>query len=174
LTVEEVDYLRSPPWPVTAPGVSLHRCRLPAYANDPANWVAGPPTPGTADADGDGLPDGWELANGLDPLRVAGQDGAEGDPDGDGYSNLQEWLGGTDPQATSSRPTLEVDWGAGATVGLRFLGAPGRTYTVCWSSDLAGGAWQPLGTIRQGSLPVPATLWDTPQGATRFYRLQTQ
>ena len=35
-----------------------------------------------ADSDGDGLPDGWEVANGLDPLN--GGDG-QADPDGDAF-----------------------------------------------------------------------------------------
>jgi pectate lyase len=41
------------------------------------------------DADGDGLPDGWEREHGLNPAD--GADGA-GDHDGDGYTNLEEYL----------------------------------------------------------------------------------
>jgi hypothetical protein len=40
------------------------------------------------DSDGDGMPDDWETAHGLDP---ATPDGAL-DPDGDGYTNLEDWL----------------------------------------------------------------------------------
>lgn len=47
--------------------------------------------PGTPwrDDDGDGLPDDWEAARGLDP-----GDPADGglDPDGDGFTNLEDWL----------------------------------------------------------------------------------
>jgi hypothetical protein len=40
------------------------------------------------DTDGDGMPDAWERARGLDP-RVQDHNG---DPDGDGYTNLEDYL----------------------------------------------------------------------------------
>jgi hypothetical protein len=60
------------------------------------------------DADGDGLPNGWEQAHGLDPLSSIGNNGADGDPDGDGYSNYQEYLAGSDPQNPLSTPLQVV------------------------------------------------------------------
>jgi hypothetical protein len=45
------------------------------------------------DWDGDGLPDDWEIAHGLNP----GFDDSDLDWDGDGLTNLQEYLRGTDP-----------------------------------------------------------------------------
>ncbi|CAN5377371.1 hypothetical protein BH23VER1_BH23VER1_13990 [soil metagenome] len=53
------------------------------------------------DSDGDGLPDVWEIAHGLDhlpPNGDTGDDGASGDPDGDGLDNLGEFMRGTDPR----------------------------------------------------------------------------
>ena len=58
--------------------------------------------PLNADTDGDGLPDGWEGTNGLDPLdngtvnlRTGGtgdpNQGANGDPDGDGFTNSRNF-----------------------------------------------------------------------------------
>ncbi|MDB6036537.1 MAG: hypothetical protein JWM99_378, partial [Verrucomicrobiales bacterium] len=47
----------------------------------------------TVDTDGDGLPDTYEIANGLDPQR---NDAAE-DPDQDGFTNLREFQIGTNP-----------------------------------------------------------------------------
>ncbi|MGV3663330.1 MAG: RHS repeat-associated core domain-containing protein [Prosthecobacter sp.] len=56
------------------------------------------------DSDDDGLPDGWEVANALNPNSAAGAHGAAGDPDGDTYTNMQEYLGHSDPQLTASIP----------------------------------------------------------------------
>jgi hypothetical protein len=52
------------------------------------------------DADGDGIPNGWEQAHGLDPLNPGD---ANLDNDGDGLSNLQEYLAGTDPNDPNSK-----------------------------------------------------------------------
>lgn len=46
------------------------------------------------DADGDGLPDDWELRNGLNPWDPTD---AFGDIDGDGLSNADEFAQGSDP-----------------------------------------------------------------------------
>jgi hypothetical protein len=58
------------------------------------------------DSDGDGIPDFWELEQGLDPNDAAD---ASADPDGDGYTNLDEFLLGQDPHVSDPpRPTITI------------------------------------------------------------------
>jgi len=60
--------------------------------------------PHNADTDGDGLPDGWEVRRGVNPL-VPNNNGPGADPDGDGLSNAEEALLTTDPLV----PTIHID-----------------------------------------------------------------
>lgn len=53
----------------------------------------------TIDSDGDGLPDLWELNNGLSPTLATD---ATLDPDGDGLNNLAEFLAKTNPKAADT------------------------------------------------------------------------
>jgi hypothetical protein len=53
--------------------------------------------PNNPDTDGDGLPDGWEVQHGLNPLDATGSHGPDGDPDNDGLSNAQELVLGAHP-----------------------------------------------------------------------------
>jgi len=66
-----------------------------AVSPDPAN-----------DSDGDGLPDDWETANGLD---AADPDDAFLDIDGDGLNALDEYRGNTDPWDIDSDADLFSD-----------------------------------------------------------------
>jgi predicted lipoprotein with Yx(FWY)xxD motif len=50
------------------------------------------------DSDGDGIPDAWETARGLNPLVAD----ANGNPDGDALTNLQEYNADSDPQVSES------------------------------------------------------------------------
>ena len=62
-----------------------------------ANLIS--PDPTKFDTDGDGMPDGWEMINGFNPVDPTD---ATGDADGDGLSNLLEYLWGSDPRTTDS------------------------------------------------------------------------
>lgn len=83
------------------------------------------------DTDDDGLPDGWEVLNGLDPTDADGDNGPEGDPDGDEFDNGLEWeLGGPANNAawngnelayrlTHAHPATYARWGATNLIGMR-------------------------------------------------------
>jgi hypothetical protein len=52
------------------------------------------------DTDMDGMPDEWELMNGLNPNDPAD---ANGDINGDGYTNIEKYINGIDPKT-------KIDW----------------------------------------------------------------
>ncbi|MCP4746645.1 MAG: hypothetical protein GY874_10980 [Desulfobacteraceae bacterium] len=54
--------------------------------------------PAKKDTEADGMPDGWEIQNGLNPLS----NDAGADPDSDGLSNLAEFLNNTDPNISDT------------------------------------------------------------------------
>lgn len=72
----------------------------PNIANNEAGAGSSVPmlTDTAGDADGDGLPNGWEQQYGLNPLSNSPDNGPAGDPDGDGRTNLQELAEGTHPR----------------------------------------------------------------------------
>ncbi len=125
-----------------------------------------------ADADGDGMPDAWETARGLNPTNAAD---ALTDADGDGMSNLQEFLAGTNPGDPASGLKLDVlkPVLGGGTV-LRFSAMPGRSYTVQYR-DGFGSVWQRLADIGEGAEIRSIELTDPiPEATTsRFYRVLT-
>ncbi len=67
----------------------------------------------TADADGDGLPDSWEVAH---FGNTTSQNGG-GDPDSDGATNAEELAAGTDPMDPASKPPSPVSSSGGGGGG---------------------------------------------------------
>jgi len=101
------------------------------------------------DRDGDGMPDGWELAHGLDP----DSDDAGLDPDGDGLTNLQEYQKGLDPQAFNvmfDRAEDTVMWVGGGSYDVTTRLLPG-----CNRSAISWRAWD-LGRDGSGNSNDPA------------------
>lgn len=97
---------------------------------------------GGTDQDADGLPDAWERANGLDPLRP--DDLA--DFDRDGFSNREEYLAGTDPREPDSQLRVQVS-GSETALSVTFRAEPGRSYALQRADQLAGGTWQTVQNV---------------------------
>ncbi|HEX3800331.1 MAG TPA: lamin tail domain-containing protein [Verrucomicrobiae bacterium] len=179
--VESVSYSSAGLWPGAAAGtgMSLQRRALGSYGNEPLNWIACNPNPGSRncinDTDGDGLPDDWELAHGLNPYSAAGDDGANGDPDHDGLSNLQEYLAGTDPHDAQSVFKIAAVSVSPNSVNFQFTGVGGHSYIIQYSDSLASGVWQTLTNIPASATNTTVQVKDSPNtnGAVRFYRLVT-
>ncbi len=117
----------------------------PNPGNNTGNVGNGAPTltDPAADADGDGLSNGFEQKFGLNGLNNSPAEGAAGDPDGDGRTNAQEQAEGTHPRgfvitylaegATgaffSTRLALANPTAAQALVLTRFQKGDGSTVT---------------------------------------------
>ena len=176
VTIEAVRYNDKAPWPPAADGSgpSIQRINALVYGNDPGNWMAAAATPGVfnpiTDADGDGLPDAWEIAHGTDWTHPD----ANTDADGDGFSAWQEYLAGTDPLDPNSFLKLSGITSAGDVVTLKFLAASNHTYSVLYSPALSGMAWSKLADVSAQPTNGLVTVSDSISGsAARFYRLIT-
>jgi len=89
------------------------------------------------DGDGDGMPDAWETANGLDPFNDAD---AAGDIDGDGLTNLFEYDNSKDPTLDDNPPTVT----APATVNVDATGLfTPVTLGTATASDVKDGSLTP-------------------------------
>jgi hypothetical protein len=122
------------------------------------------------DSDGDGMPDAWEMAHGLDPMA----DDAGGDTDGNGLTDLEEYLAGTDPRWAASTVRLEFDKLAGEGVRLSFEVLPGRHYRLLSAPEANGESWEELYALppseERGTHSVTVAPDDLP---ARYYRLET-
>ena len=143
------------------------RARLNAAAGEGLTGVSEPFTLSTPppDTDGDGLPDAWESANGLNPAVAD----ASADADGDGLTNRAEFFAGTAPRDATSvlRVTGVEPRPDGAT--LTWHARPGVLYRLAGSQDLA--TWTPQGPAQLSPTAGPLTV-DVP-AAPRFWRVET-
>lgn len=132
--------------------------------------------PDHPDTDRDGLPDGWEVAHGLDPLRPTGTDGPDGDPDGDGLNNAAEFIAGTCPDDPRSDLRVGARRLANGHLEVRWASIPGRRYRLESATTLAG----PFEAVPPDLAPSPAHAHETvttvppptPGADPRWYRVR--
>ena len=135
----------------------------------------GTATPGSAnvaagnDADGDGMPDEWEVLHGLDPAVPD----ADLDLDGDGLSNGNEFVAGTNPGDPASILALMAHLDVTGNIVLNLSAAAGRSYTVFYTEDLLSGEWQRLENIEATADSRMVQVIDPGGGKSRFYKIVT-
>jgi hypothetical protein len=145
--------------------------------------VSMPPTPGAMntvtleDTDGDGIPDFWETAFGLNPNDPGD---AVLDPDGDGQSNHAEFLAGTNPRNGSSIFAARAVSGPGSGPGagqrsIRFIATAGKTYSVFYKNSLNDTTWTKLSDVPvQGTTGEIGVIDANLNGVEqRFYKVVT-
>src|ERR1017187_7988001 len=90
------------------------------------------------DTDGEGIPNGYELAYGLDPLDPSN---ATKDSDGDGMTDLQEYLAGTDPTNSASVFRITSINREGNDIRVTWNCVSGRPYIVQADTPSTNGSY---------------------------------
>ena len=156
-----------------APGTTYHyRVTITSATGTVAGADATFTTGAFVDMDGDGLPDDYETAHGLDPRKAAD---ALTDTDGDGQSNLAEYLAGTDPVNPADALRALATAGNGTDLTIQFTTVFGKRYVVERTTNLTAPAWSVVSMVLNGN-GVPLTFTDpgaqTAGAVAYFYRVR--
>lgn len=122
------------------------------------------------DTDGDGMPDAWESANGLNP--VVNDSG--GDADRDGQTNRNEYFAGTNPRSTASVFAISA-WNANpqGQVTLSWPVNPNRLYRVSYAASLTNWSSVPGQIFAPAAAGIQTASFAPPPGASRaYYRVE--
>jgi parallel beta-helix repeat protein len=93
----------------------------------------------TADSNGDGIPDGWTWAYGLNPAHP---NVGTGNPDGDPHTTFQEWVADTNPIDPLSFLRI-ASFSASAVKTVQFLSSSNRNYSLEHTPQLPP-TWSPV------------------------------
>jgi len=163
ITVDEVRYLATSPWPNATNDSSLTRGTTLAYGNFATSWFASSPTPGSITS-GENY-ETWATANGVDT-------GGE-DPDGDLLTNLLEFALGTDPNSQDELPALAINGANGTITFSKHIGRNGVVLHFQTSNNLE--SWTTRTTISTGvtdSIQTNEFTIDLKESAGLYWRLR--
>ena len=178
ILVDKVVFKDSTPWPIEPDGLgaTLQRKSGTAFGNDPINWKTSAPNPGREnrqaegdDSDNDGIPDNWEIANGLDPLAA---NDAKIDTDQDGLSNLAEYYAGTDPQNAASVFHLSAKLLDTSIIELSFDAArSGQLVELQTTEQIGQGKWETMLEWPAEDAGLQQLEVDVSDSSAQFFRL---
>ncbi len=123
----------------------------------------------SGDADGDQIPDTYEIANGLEALDAAD---ANADGDADGQSNYDEYIAGTDPDDSGDRVMFTSQILSASVFEVQISGRAGRAYTLGRKLDLKDLTWTPVDTADALISDGTVTLTDSQVFTEAFYRVE--
>jgi hypothetical protein len=134
--------------------------------------LAGKGLDSAQDTDGDGIPDSYESAHGLE-VNV---NDAAGDLDHDGMSNRAEFEAGTAAEDPASNLRLAKLLGNPLELTIVWSSVPGKVYAVEGSPDLSAGSWRVLpGAESISASTGPTTKFEDTSSAElgqRFFRVR--
>lgn len=123
------------------------------------------------DRDLDGIPDAWEIENGLDASDFA--DGAL-DTDSDGVDNFSEYICGTDPRDTQSVFTIRNSSMSKTGFTISFDSESNRIYAIETTDDLRmTGSWVDWTNQLHGTGEL-IEMTDLNEQTNRFYRIRVE
>ena len=119
------------------------------------------------DSDGDGMPDAWEIAKLLDPVR----DDSQEDFDGDGFTNGAEYAADTDPRNAASLLRVDGLEFNGTSVIIHWRGGAAVRRELVRATNLASNDWQVIEQHEPPTATTGTTLDESPP-AQGFYKLR--